>query len=72
MEISCKWWCWLIYLGSGSILEALRYQIPLIVVPNTGLLDNHQEELAVAMERSNYLVRGDVTYASPSQSCYPC
>jgi beta-1,4-N-acetylglucosaminyltransferase len=47
--------------GSGSILEALRYQIPLIVVPNTGLLDNHQEELAVAMERNNYLVRGDVT-----------
>jgi beta-1,4-N-acetylglucosaminyltransferase len=30
------------------------------VVPNTALLDNHQEELAVAMERSNYLVRGDV------------
>ncbi|KAI4658207.1 uncharacterized protein J4E79_007189 [Alternaria viburni] len=48
------------HAGSGSILEALRYQIPLIVVPNTGLLDNHQEELAVAMERNNYLVRGDV------------
>lgn len=31
-------------------------------MPNTGLLDNHQEELAVAMERNNYLVRGDVTY----------
>ena len=30
------------------------------MVPNTGLLDNHQEELAVAMERQNYLVRGDV------------
>ncbi|XP_014557601.1 glycosyltransferase family 1 protein [Bipolaris victoriae FI3] len=49
------------HAGSGSILEALRYQIPLIVVPNTGLLDNHQEELAVAMERNNYLIRGDVT-----------
>lgn len=48
--------------GSGSILEALRYQVPLIVVPNTALLDNHQEELAVAMERSNYLLRGDVKY----------
>jgi len=47
--------------GSGSILEALRYQNPLIVVPNTALLDNHQEELAVAMERLNYLLRGDVT-----------
>jgi beta-1,4-N-acetylglucosaminyltransferase len=41
-------------------LEALRFQVPLIVVPNTSLLDNHQEELAVAMERSNYLIRGDV------------
>lgn len=56
----------LILLGSGSILEALRYQIPLIVVPNTGLLDNHQEELAVAMDRNNYLIRGDVTYAELS------
>lgn len=53
----------LIHSGSGSILEALRYQIPLVVVPNTGLLDNHQEELADAMERNNYLIRGDVTYA---------
>ncbi|KAI4683074.1 uncharacterized protein J4E84_006976 [Alternaria hordeiaustralica] len=52
--------------GSGSILEALRYQIPLIVVPNTGLLDNHQEELAVAMERNNYLVRGDVKNLAPA------
>lgn len=56
----------LILLGSGSILEALRYQTPLVVVPNTGLLDNHQEELAVAMERNNYLIRGDVTYAELS------
>ena len=48
------------HAGSGSILEALRYQIPLIVVPNTSLLDNHQEELAVAMEQSGYLLRGYV------------
>ncbi|KAF2874495.1 glycosyltransferase family 28 C-terminal domain-containing protein [Massariosphaeria phaeospora] len=54
------------HAGSGSILEALRYQVPLLVVPNTGLLDNHQEELAVAMERSNYLVRGDVKDLAPA------
>lgn len=47
-------------IGSGTILAALRYQFPLIVVPNTQLLDNHQEELAVAMEKGNYLVRGDI------------
>lgn len=52
------------HAGSGSILEALRYQVPLIVVPNTSLLDNHQEELAVAMERSGYLLRGHVEYAA--------
>ncbi|EOA91701.1 N-acetylglucosaminyldiphosphodolichol N-acetylglucosaminyltransferase catalytic subunit alg13 [Exserohilum turcicum] len=54
------------HAGSGSILEALRYQIPLVVVPNTGLLDNHQEELADAMERNNYLIRGDVTNLAPA------
>lgn len=51
----------LVTLGSGTILAALRYQVPLVVVPNTSLLDNHQVELAVAMERSNYLIQGDVT-----------
>ncbi|KAF2130645.1 glycosyltransferase family 1 protein [Dothidotthia symphoricarpi CBS 119687] len=54
------------HAGSGSILEALRYQIPLVVVPNTALLDNHQEELAEAMERSNYLLRGDVRNLAPA------
>ncbi|KZM28482.1 carbohydrate binding [Ascochyta rabiei] len=48
------------HAGSGSILDALRFHLPLIVVPNTSLLDNHQEELAVAMERSGYLLRGRV------------
>lgn len=48
------------HAGSGSILEALRYQVPLIVVPNTSLLDNHQEELADAMQRSGYLLKGNV------------
>ncbi|KAH6633043.1 glycosyltransferase family 28 C-terminal domain-containing protein [Boeremia exigua] len=54
------------HAGSGSILEVLRYQIPLVVVPNTSLLDNHQEELAVAMERSGYLLRGYVEDLGPT------
>ena len=58
------------HAGSGTILAALRYQIPLIVVPNTALLDNHQEELAVAMENSNYLIRGDVKYVLGTLLCY--
>jgi beta-1,4-N-acetylglucosaminyltransferase len=44
-------------------LAALRFQLPLIVVPNTALLDNHQEQLADIMERQNYLLRGDTSYA---------
>ncbi|KAG9204943.1 N-acetylglucosaminyldiphosphodolichol N-acetylglucosaminyltransferase catalytic subunit alg13 [Epicoccum nigrum] len=54
------------HAGSGSILEALRYGLPLVVVPNTGLLDNHQEELADAMERSGYLLRGHVGDLGPA------
>ncbi|KAF2706451.1 glycosyltransferase family 1 protein [Pleomassaria siparia CBS 279.74] len=54
------------HAGSGSILEALRFQIPLIVVPNTQLLDNHQEDLAIAMERSQYLLRGDIMNLAPA------
>ncbi|KAF2003674.1 glycosyltransferase family 1 protein [Amniculicola lignicola CBS 123094] len=48
------------HAGSGTILAVLRYGLPLIVVPNTQLLDNHQDELATAMEKSNYLLKGDV------------
>lgn len=48
------------HAGSGSILDALRFQIPLIVVPNTALLDNHQEELAAVMGKLNYLIHGKV------------
>ncbi|KAF1967084.1 hypothetical protein BU23DRAFT_660656 [Bimuria novae-zelandiae CBS 107.79] len=54
------------HAGSGSILEALRFQVPLIVVPNTVLLDNHQEELAMAMDRQNYLIHGNISNLAPA------
>ncbi|KAJ4359641.1 N-acetylglucosaminyldiphosphodolichol N-acetylglucosaminyltransferase catalytic subunit alg13 [Didymosphaeria variabile] len=54
------------HAGSGSILVALRFQVPLIVVPNTALLDNHQEELAVAMDRANYVIHGNVDNLAPA------
>lgn len=41
--------------GAGSILTALRAGKKLIVVPNTSLMDNHQAELALALEQENYL-----------------
>lgn len=45
-------------LGSGSILDALRIGVPLIVVPNPDLLDNHQVELAEELASQGYVVHG--------------
>lgn len=46
--------------GSGSILDALRIGVPLIVVPNPALLDNHQEELAEELAKQGYVVNGNL------------
>ncbi|KAI7877207.1 glycosyl transferase [Lichtheimia hyalospora FSU 10163] len=42
------------HAGSGSMLQALRLHKRLIVVSNTSLMDNHQVELAQAMQEKNY------------------
>lgn len=34
------------HAGTGTIMEALRYKCPLIIVPNGQLLDDHQREIA--------------------------
>ena len=47
-----------IAVGSGTILDALRISVPLIVVPNEELLDNHQVELAEALAEQEYVVHG--------------
>jgi beta-1,4-N-acetylglucosaminyltransferase len=46
------------HAGSGSILDAMRISVPLIVVPNSTLLDNHQVELAEALAEQEYVVHG--------------
>ncbi|WPH01409.1 Hypothetical protein R9X50_00425400 [Acrodontium crateriforme] len=46
------------HAGSGTILDALRLNVPLIVVPNPTLLDNHQLELAEALAEQGYVVHG--------------
>lgn len=51
-----------VYIGSGSILDALRFQKRLIVVPNEALMDNHQKELSEELERQGYLVEGHIEY----------
>ncbi|CAO1632290.1 unnamed protein product [Jaminaea pallidilutea] len=44
------------HAGSGTILETLRLPNPprLIIVPNTSLMDNHQAELAEAIDRGGW------------------
>lgn len=44
--------------GSGTILDALRISVPIIVVPNPDLLDNHQVELAETLSEQEYVVHG--------------
>lgn len=54
-----KLMCW---TGSGSILDALRIAVPIIVVPNPELLDNHQEELAEELAIQGYVIHGHLKY----------
>ena len=48
------------HAGSGSILDALRIGAPIVVVPNTDLLHNHQVELAEALAEQDYVIHGKV------------
>ncbi|AGO13826.1 AaceriAGL042Wp [[Ashbya] aceris (nom. inval.)] len=49
------------HAGTGSILDALRQQKPLIVCVNETLLDNHQEQIARRFEALGHLwaIRAD-------------
>lgn len=38
----------------------MRMGVPLVVVPNPSLLDNHQKELAEELSRQGYATEGDV------------
>lgn len=53
-----------IILGAGTILDAMRLGVPLVVVPNISLLDNHQEELAAELEMQGYATKADTQYVS--------
>ncbi|EEP75728.1 predicted protein [Uncinocarpus reesii 1704] len=46
------------HAGSGTILEAMRFGVPLVVVPNPELLHNHQAELAHQLSSVGYVMYG--------------
>ncbi|KAJ5961703.1 Glycosyl transferase family 28 C-terminal [Penicillium viridicatum] len=48
------------HAGSGTVLAGLRLGVPLIVVPNPDLADNHQQELANELEEGNYVISSSV------------
>ncbi|KAK4654299.1 N-acetylglucosaminyldiphosphodolichol N-acetylglucosaminyltransferase catalytic subunit alg13 [Podospora pseudocomata] len=52
--------CVIAHAGAGTILEVRRYGAPLIVVPNPTLMDNHQLELAVEVQRQGWAVHGKI------------
>jgi len=43
------------HAGAGTILDVLRAKKPLIAVPNTSLMDNHQAELSDSLAKQGYL-----------------
>jgi beta-1,4-N-acetylglucosaminyltransferase len=43
------------HAGAGTVMEALKFRKKLVVVINTLLMDNHQEELACAMAERGHL-----------------
>lgn len=49
-------------IGTGSILDALRQQKPLIAVVNTGLMDNHQQQVASSFSANGQLIMCEPTF----------
>ncbi|KAH7148757.1 UDP-N-acetylglucosamine transferase subunit alg13 [Dactylonectria macrodidyma] len=45
------------HAGTGTILDAWKLSIPLVVVPNTLLLDNHQTEMAEHLAKEGYAIQ---------------
>jgi len=43
------------HAGVGTIFEALEMEKPIVVVPNTKLMNNHQREISEEMESQGYL-----------------
>lgn len=49
-------------IGTGTILDAWKLGLPLIVVPNTRLLDDHQTEMAKHLAKKGYATMSTPRY----------
>lgn len=52
-------------LGTGTILDAWKMGLPIIVVPNTQLLDDHQTEMAKHLSKEGYAIMSSGRYYNP-------
>ena len=53
-------------LGTGTILDAWKLGLPIIVVPNTQLLNDHQTEMAKHLSKEGYAIMSTGRYANAS------
>ncbi|OAA55440.1 Glycosyl transferase, family 28 [Cordyceps fumosorosea ARSEF 2679] len=51
------------HAGTGTILDAWRIDVPMVVVPNTELLDDHQTEMARHLAREGYATQAKADLA---------
>ncbi|KAL6699834.1 glycosyltransferase family 1 protein [Trichoderma pleuroticola] len=50
------------HAGTGTILDAWKVGLPVIVVPNEELLDNHQSEMAKHLAKEGYAITSTPSY----------
>ncbi|KAF4977827.1 hypothetical protein FZEAL_5670 [Fusarium zealandicum] len=53
------------HAGTGTILDAWKLGLPIIVVPNTQLLNDHQTEMAKHLSKEGYAIMSNGRHAQP-------
>ncbi|SPN99558.1 uncharacterized protein DNG_02410 [Cephalotrichum gorgonifer] len=60
------------HAGTGTVLDAMSLNIPLIVIPNPALQDNHQLELAEELQNQGYALHGSADTLPQSLKAHEC